>query len=153
MRSPTRDSGITLIEVVVTITLLGVVMAFAVVGWSSWSRAREQKATADELRTVLRSAQQRAVTEGVSMCVSFTATSYTVRRSNCSSTEVVDGPVPVEGETHLAGPAGGVTFAPRGTASGGDVTITRPGSSTAYVVKVEGFTGRPYICHDGHCDE
>lgn len=153
MRQPSRDSGVTLIEVLVTVALACVMMALALGGWSAWAHARAQTETADQMRTVFRTAQERAVTEGTSMCVSFTATTYTVWRSSCTSGDVVDGPVRAEGDARLTGPSGGVVFAPRGTATGGDVTITRPGSSTSYIVRVEGFTGRPYICHDGHCNE
>jgi prepilin-type N-terminal cleavage/methylation domain-containing protein len=42
MSNPRRDSGFTLIEVLVSIALMVVLMAIAVSGWSAWARAGEQ---------------------------------------------------------------------------------------------------------------
>jgi prepilin-type N-terminal cleavage/methylation domain-containing protein len=150
---PARDSGYTLIEVLVTITLMGILMAFAVSGWSTWARASEQSGTARELQTVLRSTHQRAVTEGNAMCVQFdtTAGTYTVYRGTCVSPgPKVDGPLRTNGAAvHLAAPAftgttatTGVTFYARGTATPGSVQVTRNGSSKVYTLSVEGLTGR-----------
>lgn len=165
MRESRTDAGFTLVEVLVTIVLMGIVTAFAVGGWRSWAESRGQSETATELRVVLRNAQQRAITEGVSMCVSFTADSYTVWRSTCATGTRVDGPYAVDGPTRLDSPVFAATapqspatvvFAPRGTASAGAVSVVRDGSSTVYRVKVVGFTGRPYVCRTttgGDCND
>ena len=166
MRESRTDAGFTLVEVLVTIVLMGIVMAFAIGGWRSWAASRGQSATASELRVVLRNAQQRAITEGTSMCVSFTSTSYTVWRTACTTGTRVGGPYAVEGSTTLGTPQfvpstptqdpSTVRFAPRGIASEGAVSVTRPGSSTVYLVKVVGFTGRSYVCQTttgGDCDD
>lgn len=148
MSQPARDDGFTLIEVLVTISLMGVLMAITVSGWSSWAGAREQSGTARELQSVLRETQQRAVTEGTAMCVTFASTSYTVWRGSCASPVAsrtrVQGPLAVGGGVRLgsAGVPAGVTFNPRGTSTGGSVTVTRGGSSKVYTLQVEGFTGR-----------
>src|SRR4051794_34927559 len=130
MSQPSRGSGFTLIEVLVTIALLGVIMAFAVAGYSSWARASEQSGTARELQSFLRQTQQRAVTEGRSMCVSFSTTNsqYTLYRGACDDpTKVtVGGPFKTNGArvqfTSVAfadTPTNGVTFYARGTATQG----------------------------------
>lgn len=154
MSQPSRDSGFTLIEVMITVALMGVVMAFAVSGWSSWARASEQSGTARELQTLLRSTHQRAVTEGNAMCVQFDTTSndYTVYRGTCADTSKVkvQGPFDTNGgQVQVASPAftgttapTGVTFFARGTATPGTVKVTRSGSSTIYTLAVEGLTGR-----------
>jgi type II secretion system protein H len=149
-----RGSGFTLIEVLVTVALLGVMMTFAVFGWSSWARSREQSGTARELQSFMRQAQQRAVTEGRAMCVRFDvgANSYTLFSGACGSTPVVTvrGPVTTGGaEVHITSPVftgtsvpEGVTFYARGTATPGTVQVTRSDSSKVYTLGVEGLTGR-----------
>jgi prepilin-type N-terminal cleavage/methylation domain-containing protein len=154
MSQTPRDSGFTLIEVLVTITLLGVLMAMAVSGWSSWARASEQSGTARELQSLLRSTHQRAVTEGNAMCVQFdtTANHYTVYRGVCADPgrQQLLGPYETDGgQVRLASPdftgstvASGVTFYARGTATPGTVKVTRDGSTKVYTLAIEGLTGR-----------
>ena len=146
MSQPARDSGFTLIEVMVTIALLGIVMAFAVSGWSRWTDAHEQSGAAQELQSTLRETQQRAVTEGAAMCVTFADTAYTVWRGSCASVTPtkLEGPIRIAAGVHIVPqdvPAG-LTFSARGTATAGSVTVTSDSSSKVYTLTVEGFTGR-----------
>jgi type IV fimbrial biogenesis protein FimT len=146
---PAWNSGFTLIEVLVSIALMGVLMAIAISGWSAWARASEHSGTARELQSALRETQQRAVTEGTAMCVTFTSITYTVSRGSCTSSPPpavnrVEGPVPAGRGVQIASSAFplGVTFTARGTSKDGSVTVTRAGSSKVYTLQVEGFTGR-----------
>ena len=152
MSQPDRDSGFTLIEVMVVVALLGALMAISVGGYDRWSRASEQSGTARELQTLLRSTHQRAITEGTAMCVLFdtAAGEYAVHRGTCAALGAkVDGPFQVDGpQVHLASPTfvgsggPGVTFYSRGTATSGTVQVTRTGSSKVYTLHVEQLTGR-----------
>jgi type II secretion system protein H len=154
MSQPARDSGFTLIEVLVTIVLMGALMAIAVSGWSSWAKASAQSGTAREIQSTMRQAQQQAVTEGQGMCVWFddAADTYSVYRGLCSSTAKVKvaGPVEAAGGVHIetpgftssAGTSAGVSFQARGTGSPGDVRVTRDGTSKVYVLAVDWLTGR-----------
>ncbi|MFC4785494.1 GspH/FimT family pseudopilin [Nocardioides sp. MAHUQ-72] len=152
MSQPARDSGYTLIEVLVTIVLMGAMMAIAVAGYDRWAAASEQSGTAREIQSLMRQAQQRAVTEGRAMCVKFTSSParYTLYRGACDDTAKtkVNGPFQVNGSrVGIGSPSftdstGGVTFFARGTASPGSVTVTRQGSSKVYTLEVEGLTGR-----------
>lgn len=150
-----RDSGFTLIEVMVTIALLSMMMAIGVSGWSSWAKSSAHSGTAREVQTVMRQTQQRAVTEGRAMCVWFdvAANSYTVYRGACDVTTKTKIAGPYEtgaAEVRLTAPAftapsgttAGATFYARGTAWPGELRVTRNGSSKVYVLKVEGLTGR-----------
>lgn len=156
MPQPARDSGFTLIEVLVTTALLGVLMTFAVSGWSSWARSSEHTGTAEAIESVMRQTQQRAVTEGRSMCVLFdpAADRYSVFRGSCDDAGKVKVLGPLEADSaavHIEAPSftstattgnPGVTFRARGTAWPGQVRVTREGSTKVYTVKVEGLTGR-----------
>jgi prepilin-type N-terminal cleavage/methylation domain-containing protein len=155
MASQNRDSGFSMIELLVTISLLVIMMAIAISGWTSWAKASNQSGRARELQSVMRQAQVRAVTEGRAICVSFRVppqNDYTVYRGACgSTTETVLGPVVSQSaEVRLSAPtftgtsgvSTGVTFNARGTAWPGSVQLTRAGSSKTYTLTVEGLTGR-----------
>ena len=127
-----RDGGFTMLEIIVTIGVAGILMAVAVSGWQGW-----------------------AVTEGSSTCVLFDAAddSWEVFRGRCdSSTKLrIEGPVRADDSLDLASPSfivttestsTGVTFSPRGTATPGSVTLRRDGSDTVVTIRVEGLTGR-----------
>ena len=149
-----RDAGYTLIEVMVTISLLGVLMAISVIGFDHWSAASQQAGTAREVQTLMRQAQQRAITEGRAMCVSFdtSADSYTLYRGACDDTakQKVNGPFETDGgQVQLEAPVftgtstpTGVTFFARGTATPGSVHVTSSASTKVYILDVEGLTGR-----------
>jgi len=154
MSMPTRESGATLIELLVTISLFGAMLAIVLSGWSSWANASEQSGTARELQSLLRQTQQRAVTEGRAMCVQFDVPGdrYSVYRGACDDTArtVIRGPIATGSpQVHLASPAfveagtaTGVTFYARGTATPGTVEVTRSGSATVFTLAVERLTGR-----------
>ena len=155
VRAPHGDGGYTLIEVMVTIALLSAIMLIAISGWSSYAKASAQDGAAQEVQSVLRQAQQRAVTEGSSMCVEFDTvhSSFRLYRHACDdSPTALEGPWKVDDHNvrldsaKFTSPAGpdqtGVTFTPRGTAWPGEVRIKRSGSTEVRVVRVEGLTGR-----------
>lgn len=154
MPQPVRDRGVTLIEVLVTVSLVGAMMIIAVSGWASWARASEQSATARELQSLMRQTQQSAVTEGRAMCVQFEVADnqYSVYRGACvdSARTRIRGPVRTgSSNVTLAAPSfpasgvgTGVTFYARGTATPGTVKVTRTGSSRVYTLTVERLTGR-----------
>ncbi len=156
MRQPARDDGITLIEVLVTIALMGALMAIAIGGYRHWAEADEQQGTARQLQSVLRATQQRAVTEGRTLCVKFASGDYEVWSASCSTASggtQIEGPIPTQGSAvELASPsfqdpsgAGTLptlTFFTRGTATAGSVQVIRTGSAKVYTVTVEELTGR-----------
>jgi prepilin-type N-terminal cleavage/methylation domain-containing protein len=156
MSQPPRDSGYTLIEIMVVVGLVSLLAALGVGAWKSWAGAEAHKGAATDMQTVMRQTQVRAVTEGVSLCVKFdtTAETYTVYRFECATTGnvKVSGPFSLgDGRLLLSGVqfhkpdgtiVGMVTFRPSGSAWPGGLTIARTGSSKTYSLTVEGLTGR-----------
>jgi Tfp pilus assembly protein FimT len=149
------DAGVTLVELVVTIGLVGALMAIAVGGYASWARSSEHEGAATEVQAVLRQAQQRAVTEGRATCVEFDTTGdrWTLFSGSCADPArvVLEGPVRLDStRVHLrsagfsagSGAATGATFSSRGTATPGQVVVSRDGSSRTWTITVEGLTGR-----------
>ena len=66
--SPPRsrgDGGFTLIELMVTMVIAGLLFALAVGGYRAYSATQAHRGTAEALVVLMREAQQRAVTEGV----------------------------------------------------------------------------------------
>ncbi|MCM0622373.1 GspH/FimT family pseudopilin [Nocardioides bruguierae] len=156
MTQPTdpRDRGFTLVELMATVTVLTIVLGIAISGWVQWTRANAQEGTAEQVQAALRATQQRAVTEGRSLCVMFTDADYQLFSGRCADDDrtALQEPVALDGQgTHLLDPAfttdddgtlPGVTFSSRGTATAGTVTVVRDDSDREIVIHVEGLTGR-----------
>jgi len=151
-----RDSGFTLIEIMVVVALVSLLSALGAGAYRSWALAHAQLGAATDLQTILRQTQVRAVTEGYAFCVKFDTTnqSYTVYRYACAPTGnvKVNGPIKL-GDSRLqlaavnftaVAPAttSEVTFRASGSATPGGLSITRVGSTKTYAIAVEGLTGR-----------
>ncbi len=155
-RAERPDAGFTLVETLVTVSLLLVVLGIAVGGWSTYTKGREVDGTAKEIQAVLRQAQQRAVSESRTICVLFDAAdnSWKTYRGACNGTKTAFGGTGrAQGGADLVSPhfssgtsttSAGVTFLPRGSAWPGELTVSRPGE-TGRQISVEGLTGRVTI--------
>lgn len=155
------DSGMTLIELIVTITLGGILMAIGMYAMHTFLISNREAGTANGIRSALRNASESSLSQGRTYCVYFTATTWTVYKSDCTvSANKVGGPFQVDDPsitlTSVSFPAPGTPapnqttacpsagkcayFYPRGTALTGDLQITRSGK--AYSIHVEGLTSR-----------
>jgi type II secretion system protein H len=150
VRVGSDQRGFTLVEVLVAMAIMGITLGIVAGGSISWTRAREQSGSAQQLVSFLRQAQQRALTEATSYCVTFdSSTTYSMRKGTCTST-IKRGPAETDSKavviaasfTQTDGTnAAHIIFTPRGTASPGTATVSRAGRADI-VVQVEGLTAR-----------
>ena len=155
------DAGITLLELIVTITLASILMTIGLLSMRAFLMSHRELSTARDIRSALRNGNELALSQGRTYCVLFTATTWTVYKSSCSTggTKVsgpfqVDDPSitltsitftapasPIPNQTTACPTAGKCAyFYPRGTALGGSLQVTRPGKT--YTISVEGLTSR-----------
>lgn len=146
-----EDRGFTLLEVMTTCILLGVLIGMAVMPWHSYRRAAAHKEASRELVTILRNAQAGAAAEGITYRVVMnnrTVTSYRgATGSDQRMTFTIQEPTVSFSAGTFTAPTGPtstteILFLPRGVASDGDVNVVRSGRSKVYVVSVEGLTSR-----------
>jgi prepilin-type N-terminal cleavage/methylation domain-containing protein len=156
-----RDDGFTMLELLVTMLLGSILMATAVWGIHRYMVVERHSGTASDVRSTLRNAGERALSEGRAYCVYFTSTTYTLYRYDCTvAADKVRGPMKAQDPTITftsvsfpapavvnpsqtsACPAAGACayFYPRGTALAGSLAVSRPGK--AYTITVEGLTAR-----------
>jgi len=155
------DAGITLIELIVTIVLASIAMSIGVLAMRNFLLSSREASTAQDIRSTLRSASENSLSQGRTFCVSFTATTWAVYKSDCtvaanktagpytvddpsitlSSVSFVAPGTPVPGQSTACPNASQCAyFYPRGTALAGNVVVSR-GSKT-YTISVEGLTSR-----------
>lgn len=158
VRSSRREAGFTLIEVMVTMAIASTLMAVGVFGFTNWQRTSQQRGTAQELVSALRSTAVRAVSEGRTYCVDFdsaTTQTYAVYRVSCSTGTLARGGAPTASPqvslttnvTSAPCTAGHkcIYFYPRGTATPATVNVTSSTRSKVYIITVEGLTARVYM--------
>ena len=157
---PSDDNGVTLIELLVTLSLAAVLSGLATGAYVGYARSSRQSGTVTQIQSMLRNTAERSLSEGRTYCVSFdtTAGTWTIYRKVCGPTPGVlaEGPFTVDTGIRLASvaftiPTGSSTtcptpgtcayFYPRGTASPGGLQV-RSSSSKVYSIDVKGLTSR-----------
>jgi prepilin-type N-terminal cleavage/methylation domain-containing protein len=157
------DDGYTMLELVIVMSIASVLMAIGIFGFTNWQRTAQQQGTASQLVSTLRTASERAISEGRTYCVDISAgTSYTVWRYACAPSGTptpvqVSGPYSTASRVSLTTtntlPAGAacpashkcVYFYPRGTAVATTVAVQSSLRSRVYTVHVEGLTARVWM--------
>ncbi len=95
-----RTRGFTLLELLITLALLGVLLALALPSFATWSRNVKARSTADALQNGLRLAQSEAVRRNRQVMLSLTnATPSLTAAAAANGTNWVVRTVPVPGET------------------------------------------------------
>lgn len=153
-----NDSGFTLVEMLTVLAIMTITFGIAVSSFVSYQVQAQHRGTWDELRSTLRNAGERALSEQRTYCVHLGATAWDVYRSDCSASATKvqsvtsSGAGSVTTTSAFAAPSGHesacptaaadcVYFYPRGNASDGTATVSRAGRSDL-LIDVEGLTAR-----------
>ena len=147
------DAGVTMLELLVSMVLLGILMAFVAAPYATYRVHQQHIGSARELVGFLRRAEVRAVAEETTYRVDFAADGKSATVYRLTSGTYVAGQTvkPMASNIRYTSPSflqsgGGsgtsVYFYPRGSAGKGTVLVTRTGSSKTYTVSVEGLTAR-----------
>ncbi len=149
-----REDGFTLLELLVTMTILGIVLAIAVAPYKNYQRAQAHQNTARLVVASLRGAQVSAVAENATYRVTFAADGGSWQAARLSGTTWTDvGPAGTSADRTVSvadpsfrqsdGSLGAtVYFYPRGSATKGSLVVVRAGRDKVYTVTVEGLTAR-----------
>ena len=154
------QDGYTLIELVVTMSIAGVLASIAMFGFWTWQAGAQQRGSASQYMSQLRNASERAIAQGRTYCVDLApdSRSYTVWQKNCGTGTQVAGPFTAQGvkvsfAVSATLPAGATCpsshsclyFYPRGTAVPGTVTVTSTARANVYTIHIEGLTSRVWM--------
>jgi prepilin-type N-terminal cleavage/methylation domain-containing protein len=154
------DSGFTMIELIVVMSVASTLMALAVFGFTNYQRTAEHQGTQEQLTSQLRNLSQRAISEGRTYCIALASdsVSYDIWRGSCGTGTHVQGPlltqdsrVTISATVTVASPtppcsagAACIYFYPRGTATPAQLIVSSSARDTTYTIRVEGLTARVY---------
>jgi general secretion pathway protein H len=143
-RSPnTADAGISLVEILVVLAIIAAAFALVAPNTRGPARTLELETTADDLAARLREARTRAIARSAPVHVDFNTAAK--RYAATGDTRAVQMPSDIALTLTMARStlteSGGarLTFFPDGSATGGDIRLTRAGRSID--VKVLWLTG------------
>jgi prepilin-type N-terminal cleavage/methylation domain-containing protein len=156
------QDGFSLMELMVVMSMTGILMAIAGYGTMNWQRTSEHKGSALALVSFLRKASEQSISEGRTYCVDLAPTrSMQLWRYACSTAtgsavtgvrQTQNARVTLESSVTLPTPAPAcpsgdkcVYFYPRGTATPATVIVRSTARSNLYTVHVEGLTARVYM--------
>jgi type IV fimbrial biogenesis protein FimT len=160
MRQRTRDAGFTLIELVMVMSIAGVLGTVGIFGFANWRQTQVHLGSAQQLVSSLRNTAELAISEGRTYCVDIdSASNYQVWRYTCSTGTLLSGtakpqsskisyaatltlpsPAPACASGHAC-----LYFYPRGTAIPATIRVTSTQRSQVYTIHVEGLTARVYM--------
>jgi len=149
-----RESGFTLLELMVAMLLFGIICAIAVAPYRNYQTSQAHVNSTRRLVATLRNAQTRAVAEAVQyrVVIASGGKSWQLSRANGSSWTNVGAAVkPSDTKITIRDASfrqadgsltSTVVFYPRGSATKGSLVVGRDDRSKVYTVTVEGLTAR-----------
>jgi len=157
------DAGVTMIELIVVMSIVGVLVSLASFGFWNWRQTSEHQGSAQQFVSQLRNVAVRAVSEGRTYCVDIDASkqSYSLWRYACDGSTGTQAGGPWATQSNRISLAAAVVaptpapscpsshsclyFYPRGTAIPATVTVSSSSRANTYTVHVEGLTARVWM--------
>jgi general secretion pathway protein H len=137
-----NDSGFTIVELLIAITIVGVVMAASVPASIRFYESMQYRQAIRGVITTLSSARYKAVNSGKTQDVSINPDTNTVRLNERTTQLPLSFDIVVRAARELNRDGEGVfRFYPEGGSSGGDVEIARPNGSGVKIT-VDWLVGR-----------
>ncbi len=147
-RNGTGEDGFTLIELMVTIAIVGIITAITVAGYLSWKPGYVFRGAVSQVRGDLNRAKMRAVETRRQCRVTFTVNGYTIEDGNRTMNSTQWGNIDANGvftagtarqtytlnkypQITLSNITGNPVFSPRGTASLESLRINHPNAGNA----------------------
>jgi prepilin-type N-terminal cleavage/methylation domain-containing protein len=137
--------GYSLIELVVAVTLAGILAAIALPSWNKLLPSYQLDSSARQFQSELHNIKMRAATENVGFQLVYAngAAAYTIQRD---SAVLVTKPLPAG---VIVTSAGTISFSPRGTASANRIRLQSSDGMCKQIVVSP--TGRVRICKPSDC--
>ena len=141
------NHGYSLIELIATVTIAGILAAIAVPSWNRLIPSYELDSSARQIHSELYTIKMRAAAENVGFQLVYSdgAASYSIKRA---STVLVAKPLPA---SVVVTNAGAISFSPRGTASANRIRLRSSDGMCKQVVV--SATGRVRICKPRDCSD
>jgi len=153
--------GFTLIELMVTITIGGILLSIAVGAWGQLRERTRVESAKENIVSALQMMRLRALSTGVNQVVTFDWTNDTVSYTTNATMTSAFAPVDIQGfkcTGSVLKPAGTdtYTFKPRGSVGFSDpaaqnIRVMKTGVNKMFTIKVNDVTGRIVVVAGGAC--